>query len=81
MAKFKRKLIFSKSKEALIDHSCAVGAYGVSVIPYKVTLKIWQNKSSMYGKIYYNDECVGAASFYEKDGDMSIHRIKEYFNF
>ena len=65
MANFQRKLIYV---ESIVDKREVI------------TLRVWQNKCSMYAKLLFNNNCVFSASFYEKDGDMSIKRIKEYFN-
>ena len=69
MAKFKRQLIYNG-----ICRYYDINDYAI--------LKVWQNKLSMFAKVYDNKgkECIMSAHFYEKDGDMSIYRIKEYFN-
>lgn len=43
------------------------------------TLKIWENKNSLYGAVYENNVKIMAASFKFADNDATIQRVKEYF--
>lgn len=45
------------------------------------TLKVWQNKCSLYGAVYENGKKVMGASFMFSDNDGTVYRVKEYFNF
>lgn len=46
-------------------------------------LRIYRNKHSLYGQVIdmQTKEVIMAASFKDKDGDATIYRVKEYFNF
>lgn len=48
-----------------------------------IILKVYENKLSYYGVVLdaHTKEPIMSASFREADGDMSIYRITEYFNF
>lgn len=75
---FKRKLIFHQTKHFTSD---VRPFYGTPTKVLPMTLKVWQNKCSMYAKLYSGEECISASHFYEKDGDMTLHRVKEYYSF
>lgn len=44
------------------------------------TLKIWENKNSLYGAVYENNVKIMAASFKFADNDATIQRVKELFS-
>ena len=45
-------------------------------------LKIYQHIYGLRGWVLdSNDDVIMTADFYEKDGDATVYRVKEYFNF
>lgn len=78
MAKFNRKLIFH---ETIHFSQTDVVSPFFGITKQTMTLKVWQNKCSLYAKLFVDNDLVSSSSFYEKDGDMSLYRVKEYYGF
>lgn len=45
------------------------------------TLKVWENKKSLYGAVYENNVKTMGASFKFSDNEGTVYRVKEYFGF
>ena len=51
-------------------------------VAHEVKLRVYENKQGLRGTLLdSNGHKISNAMFYEKDGDNTIHRVKEYFGF
>ena len=51
-------------------------------VAHEVKLRVYENKQGLRGTLLDgNDHKISSAMFYEKDGDNTIYRVKEYFGF
>ena len=51
-------------------------------VAHEVKLRVYENKQGLRGTLLdSNDHKISSAMFYEKDGDNTIYRVKEYFGF
>ena len=51
-------------------------------VAHEVKLRVYENKQGLRGTLLdSNDHKISSSMFYEKDGDNTIHRVKEYFGF
>lgn len=51
-------------------------------VSHKVKLIVYENKQGLRGTLLdSNGHKISGAMFYEKDGDNTIYRVKEYFGF
>ena len=49
---------------------------------HEVKLRVYENKQGLRGTLLdSNGHKISSVMFYEKDGDNTIHRVKEYFGF
>lgn len=49
---------------------------------HEVKLRVYENKQGLRGTLFdSNGHKISSSMFYEKDGDNTIHRVKEYFGF
>ena len=44
-------------------------------------LKIWESSHKYRGELYVDNKRTSSADFFEKDGDMDLQRVREYFGF
>ena len=51
-------------------------------VAHEVKLRVYENKQGLRGTLLdSNGHKISSAMFYEKEGDNTIHRVKEYFGF
>ena len=51
-------------------------------VAHEVKLRVYENKQGLSGTLLNsNGHKISSAMFYEKDGDSTIYRVKEYFGF
>ena len=51
-------------------------------VAHEVKLRVYENKQGLRGTLLdSNGYKISSAMFYEKDGDNTIYRVKEYFGF
>ena len=51
-------------------------------VAHELKLRVYKNKQGLRGTLLdSNGHKISSAMFYEKDGDNTIYRIKEYFGF
>ena len=51
-------------------------------VAHEVKLRVYENKQGLRGTLLDNNgHKISSAMFYEKDGDNTIYRVKEYFGF
>ena len=51
-------------------------------VAHEVKLRVYENKQGLRGTLLNsNGHKISNAMFYEKDGDNTIYRVKEYFGF
>ena len=49
---------------------------------HELKLRVYKNKQGLRGTLLdSNGHKISSAMFYEKDGDNTIYRVKEYFGF
>ena len=51
-------------------------------VAHELKLRVYKNKQGLRGTLLdSNGHKISSAMFYEKDGDNTIYRVKEYFGF
>ena len=51
-------------------------------VAHEVKIRVYKNKQGLRGTLLdSNGRKISSAMFYEKDGDNTIYRVKEYFGF
>ena len=51
-------------------------------VAHEVKLRVYENKQGLRGTLLdSNGHKISNAMFYEKDGDNTIYKVKEYFGF
>ena len=51
-------------------------------VAHELKLRVYKNKQGLRGTLLdSNGRKISSAMFYGKDGDNTIHRVKEYFGF
>ena len=51
-------------------------------VAHEAKLRVYENKQGLRGTLLdSNGHKISSSMFYEKDGDNTIHRVKEYFGF
>ena len=51
-------------------------------VAHEVKLRVYENKQGLRGTLLdSNGHKISTEMFYEKDGDNTIYRVKEYFGF
>ena len=59
-----------------------IGEFIKTDVAHEVKLRVYENKQGLRGTLLdSNDHKISNAMFYEKDGDNTIYRVKEYFGF
>ena len=51
-------------------------------VAHEVKIRVYENKQGLRGTLLdSNGHKISSAMFYEKDGDNTIYKVKEYFGF
>ena len=59
-----------------------IGEFIKTDVAHEAKLRVYENKQGLRGTLLdSNGHKISSAMFYEKDGDNTIHRVKEYFGF